>query len=183
MKPLCVYAWDCFVSCCLFHFRDSCENIGYFGKLLLAEVSWAFRYYQVGELVSLQLLVPVTALVWGWYTWDKSGRRDFCCVIWTSLSELAKLIEQLVTAEGGNLPPAAFPSLTVTTAWSLNTSIQQQPIQLKKLVFCKAVRVGHIKKELDECSAGDKKKRRGAGEEQKHLPASQELSGGLSCLV
>lgn len=41
---------------------------------------------------------------------------SFCCVIWTGLSELAKLIEQLVTAEGGNLPPAAFPSLIVTTA-------------------------------------------------------------------
>lgn len=84
---------------------------------------------------------------------------SFCCVAWTDLSELAKLIEQLVTAEGGNLLPAAFPSLSVTAAWSLNMAIQQQQkIQLKKLFFCKAVRVGHIKKELDECCAGDKRK-------------------------
>lgn len=41
---------------------------------------------------------------------------SFCCVILTDLSGLAKLIEQLVTAEGGNLPSAAFPSLTVATA-------------------------------------------------------------------
>lgn len=40
---------------------------------------------------------------------------SFCCVICTGFSELAKLIEQLVTAAGGNLPPAAFPSLIVAT--------------------------------------------------------------------
>lgn len=109
---------------------------------------------------------------------------SFCCVTWTYLSELAKLIEQLVTAEGGDLPPAAFPSLTVTTVWSLNMAIQQQQkVQLKKLVFCKPVGVGHIKKELDEHSAGDKRKRRVAGEEQKYLLASHELSGGLSSII
>lgn len=59
----------------------------------------------------------------------------------------------------------------------------EQQLQLKKLVFCKAVRAGRIKKELDECSAGDKRKIRIAGEEQKHLLASHELSGGLCCLV
>lgn len=72
---------------------------------------------------------------------------SFCCVICTGFSELAKLIEQLVT-------PAAFPSLIVATVWSLNMAIQQQQIQLKKLVLCKAV-----EKDLDECSAGDKRKK------------------------
>lgn len=62
-------------------------------------------------------------------------------------------------------------------------AIQQKQMQLKKLVFCRAVGLGHIKKELDECSAGDKRKKRGAGEEQKHLLATHELLGGLSCLA
>lgn len=54
---------------------------------------------------------------------------------------------------------------------------------MKKLVFCKPVGVSHVKKELDECSAGDKRKRRVAGEEQKYLLASHELSGGLSSIT
>ena len=79
----------------------------------------------------------------------------FCSVTWTDLSELAKLIEQLVTAEGGVLPPAFFPLLAVTTAWSLNMAIQKKKkIQLKKLIFCKPVEMSHVEKELDECSAG-----------------------------
>lgn len=60
---------------------------------------------------------------------------------------------------------------------------QKQKIQMKKLVFCKPVGVSHVKKELDECSAGDKRKRRVAGEEQKYLLASHELSGGLSSIT
>lgn len=58
-------------------------------------------------------------------------------------------------------------------------AIKKKKIQLKKLVFFKPVEMSCIEKELHELNVGG----RVAGEEQKHLLASHELSGGLSCLV
>lgn len=51
------------------------------------------------------------------------------------MSELAKLIEQLVTAERGGLPPAFFPLLAGMTTWYFNIAIKKKKNPAEKTSF------------------------------------------------